>query len=468
MSSYDYLGLPGILTTKVEESDDRIVVEAETVEPRFPICCLAQQLVRNGERAHRRMINDTAHGGKPLLIMMRIRRAKCRGCGKQGIEETLPSIRPNRHMTERLYQHIAIEGLQGANTKASRRVYVSEGTVRSVLNEFIAEKLAKLEPVTPRVLGLDEKMLSRSYRAVLGNVEAGTILDLLPDRDGSVEHYLKEVIDRSKVEVFCTDMYAPYRRLWRRYLPRSVHVVDKFHVQKKATDTLDRFRNAYMKGEDEATRKRLRKTKKLFLMRAERMPDWAHAMLRKIEQQHPVLGKAYWAKERYFDLYRCTSVDEAVTYYSNWMDTLDPEIRGVFEPGCSILDDIYPAVFGYFELPMPSFTNAYVEGVNRVLQDLNSVGRGYSFEMIRGKLLLAPALHARVFRERHPGAFAYTPDIGMGSRLEDSSFLGTGIVRAYQALEQRSRRYTMVDGKYQLITETSGLGTIHCDLELAG
>jgi transposase len=41
-------------------------------------------------------------------------------------------------------------------------------------------------------------------------------------------------------------------------------------------------------------------------------------------------------------------------------------------------------IFAYFEQPI---TNAYTESVNRLAKDMNRMGRGYSFEVIRARML---------------------------------------------------------------------------------
>lgn len=55
-------------------------------------------------------------------------------------------------------------------------------------------------------------------------------------------------------------------------------------------------------------------------------------------------------------------------------------------------------VLAYFEEP---YTTGYVEAVNRVLDDLQRAGRGYSFEVIRAKLMLAERLEKRTFRGKN-------------------------------------------------------------------
>jgi len=68
-----------------------------------------RQLAPDGARANRRVINDTPHGGERTVILMKVKRAKCKACGKKGMIEKLLGIHPDRLMTNRSYEHLAQE-----------------------------------------------------------------------------------------------------------------------------------------------------------------------------------------------------------------------------------------------------------------------------------------------------------------------------------------------------------------------
>lgn len=394
----DFLGLPGLKTTLKAETAETIEVEAEATEPRFAPCCLFADLRKDGHRPNRRLVNDTPHGGKAVLVRLKVHRAKCVACGKKGIAEVLPHLRHDRHMTQRCFEHIARQCLRSTNSEVGREVHVSEGTARSILGQYLAEHMAQIERTTPRVLGLDEKTILRKPRAVLGDVENRKLLDVLPNRDWALVAFLEGLPDRERVEVFCTDMYPPYRQLWRRHLSHAAHVTDKFHVVRRANLAVDKVRAAYAATLEGRERTELRNAKRLFGMRAGDMPDWARDRLREWSLRHPVLSEAYWTKERFFELYEvCHTPTEAEHYYRHWVQTLPAQVKAVFKKHCSIQPFWMPTVLAYFDHP---YTTGYIESVNRVIDDIHRAGRGYSFDVIRGKLLLAPALEAKSFRRR--------------------------------------------------------------------
>lgn len=50
--------------------------------------------------------------------------------------------------------------------------------------------------------------------------------------------------------------------------------------------------------------------------------------------------------------------------------------------------DHYDDIFAYWDAPV-KITNAYTEGLNDLIKVSNRMGRGYSFEIIRAKMLYA-------------------------------------------------------------------------------
>jgi transposase len=88
---------------------------------------------------------------------------------------------------------------------------------------------------------------------------------------------------------------------------------------------------------------------------------------------------------------------EALTYFEHWLRTLPSSVKTAFKKYCGITPFWMPTVLAYFEHP---YTTGYIEGVNRVIDDLHRAGRGYSFDVIRGKLLLSPKLEVKTFRRR--------------------------------------------------------------------
>jgi transposase len=61
-------------------------------------------------------------------------------------------------------------------------------------------------------------------------------------------------------------------------------------------------------------------------------------------------------------------------------------VRDAFQPIIVVLDNWRPEIMAYFDHPI---TNAYSELLNNLIRVVNRLGRGYSFEALRAKILFA-------------------------------------------------------------------------------
>ncbi|UEO01153.1 transposase [Acidiferrobacter thiooxydans] len=69
-----------------------------------------------------------------------------------------------------------------------------------------------------------------------------------------------------------------------------------------------------------------------------------------------------------------------------------PEVAPAFADLVRAWEDWTPWIFGYFDHPV---TDAYTESLNSLMRVMNRLGRGYSFEALRAKILFAEGVHKR-------------------------------------------------------------------------
>jgi len=60
-------------------------------------------------------------------------------------------------------------------------------------------------------------------------------------------------------------------------------------------------------------------------------------------------------------------------------------MKAHFDPLIKAMGNWHDEVFAYFDHPI---TNAYTESLNNLIRVVSRVGRGYSFEALRAKLLI--------------------------------------------------------------------------------
>ena len=124
------------------------------------------------------------------------------------------------------------------------KLAVFEGTVRSIFRDYIneLEKAAHFE--ISQWMGIDEIHLIKP-RCVVSNIQNNTIVEILKDRNKPiVTRYLSQLKGLDQVRYVAMDMWRPYREAVETIIPGAKIVIDKFHVARMASDSLERVRKS--------------------------------------------------------------------------------------------------------------------------------------------------------------------------------------------------------------------------------
>ncbi|MGV2528063.1 UNVERIFIED_CONTAM: transposase, partial [Bacillus thuringiensis] len=108
---------------------------------------------------------------------------------------------------------------------------------------------------------------------------------------------------------------------------------------------------------------------------------------------YPELGAAYRLKEGFYGIYEGSgSKQAAIAAYAAWNKAVVPEVRDAYADLIRAFTNWQPFILNYFEHPV---TNAYTESLNSLIRVMNRLGRGYSFEALRAKILFTEGIHSR-------------------------------------------------------------------------
>ncbi len=139
-------------------------------------------------------------------------------------------------------------------TSAARLYNVSVTTVINIFDSYVIPKRKKL----PRVLCIDEVHIKSytkyPYACVLLDFETGDIIDVLRTRHKTyLNSYFEgfSIKELDNVEYAVTDLWAPYRDVIRKQMPKAKIIADAFHVITNISRILDKKRiqvmNYYLK-----------------------------------------------------------------------------------------------------------------------------------------------------------------------------------------------------------------------------
>lgn len=385
---WDLLRIEGLVSNSLEEVDGKLYVDVTTESSVVPACtCDFPAVVKHGTRVVH--FRDHPLQRQETYLRVKRQRYRCQSCGQIHLEE-LPGIDPNRNMTIRFRDQLATDGIAMKFELAGGINGVKESLVRRVFGDYAEERLRNYTFKLPRVLGMDEKVLGGHARYVVGDVENRFLLDICLSRKIlDLEAYFDQwtIFERAQVEVITQDMYWGYKTLNERYFRKATIVVDKFHVLRYADFAVMEVRKRLQQKMTNEDRIAMKKNIRLLQARPERLDDDGKWALKRVFRQHPMIETAVICKEWFYDIYRCETRAEAEKAYDAWLELLPKEMEFAFKPIISYMREKrwHQFVFNYFEHP---FTNAYVEAVNGLLDEISRAGRGYDLKTLRAKALL--------------------------------------------------------------------------------
>jgi transposase len=380
----DLLRLRSLRVRTVDESQDGYyLISADSVSG-SPSCphCSSSRAHRHGTLPQR--FADVPIHGRQVLIELDRKRYLCPSCNKTFIEQIV-DLDTKRLATARLVRHVRDQCLKKTFAQLSREVGLDDQTVKNIFSDYVAELQATVQFVTPECLGIDEIKVVGQNRAVITNVEKNTLFDLLENRNKkTLVEYFTRLPNRQAVRLLAMDMWSVYRQVADICFPGVPVVVDRFHVERMANDALERVRKAVRRGLNTRQRLKLKDDRHVLLARFDRLNLAQQSLCQSWFQEFPIIAHAHRAKEEFAAIYQAPSRSAAERLFDRWDAGLHADVQPYFRDLLHAVRSRRVDVFNYFDHPI---TNAYTESINNLIKLENRMGRGYSFEVLRARML---------------------------------------------------------------------------------
>lgn len=331
------LNLSGITVTNSEEDGPVFTIHAGCAgRPAGCLECGGQNFIGHGQ--HVQQINDLPHQGKFTCIHLTRKRYRCKDC-QTTFFHPLDWVDDDHHATKRFVDRIAALALERSFSDIAREYGINEKTVRNIFYGRYKDDIDTTQFAQPEFMGIDELDICGTGRGVVTNLSNNSAIEFLKDCSSKTfREYFEKMPNRDAVKAVSMDCTKRYKTLIHELFPKAKVVADKFHILKMADDAVDAVRTQVRKEcESKRTQLRLKQDKYVLKTREHNLEDWQRKKLDEWREMFPAIGVVYDLKEEFYPI-----------------------------------------------------TNAYTECQNGLTRAMDRLGRGYSFDALRVKLLRAP------------------------------------------------------------------------------
>ena len=380
----DILDLPGWTALEKRLDGDEYEISIEyTKHPDFCLKCgVVGRVYRHGPKVV--TYRDSPIRGRPVRLVAKLQRYRCRECSGTFLQP-VEGMEDARRMTTRCVAYVEEQCLRDSFTRLAEHVGCVEGTIRNIAQAYIERMSAEYRPPRVTWLGIDEVMLSKQLRCMITDVGNRVPVDMLKDRSKPVViAWLRAYPYRASIRGVAMDMWRPYRDAVHEVLPGVPVVVDKFHVVAMVSRGLEAVRRGMRATISLKMRRHLMRSRFLMLKRPKDLNDKDRLALDMMLRNAPDLQVAYDLKEEFACLYDLPKA-EAIQVYRAWPAKVPEHLRPAFKEILTAMSNWAPEILAFFDHPI---TNGYTEAVNGVAKVISRAGRGYSFDVLRAKVLL--------------------------------------------------------------------------------
>ena len=405
-----FLGLDRLTVTQEEEITDDYghpmkVLTCESTGPR-PACphCGGRNVYANTTRP--KMIRDIDAAGYRITLKIMARNYKCNVCGKYYTEE-VDIASPGARSTKRFTKEIGEKALNNTFDSIGAEYGMSPSTVSAVFRDWVNSRdddhFDSMR--CPRVLGIDEAHLcpeghtgpDDGMRGIFVDVENSKIIDITRDRyKATVISWLKHIRDNDNLEIVTMDMWDGYRQaVYEVFGDRVKVVIDRFHVIQELISQMQKCRNNIYDHLPEGSLRNHKNNLSLLKTNLEDLDDEMKRQLNRLFVVAPDIKLCYGLKESFRSIYRCETRAQAEEAFERWAASIPN--NDDFKPFKSMVKTVrkyHKEIFNFFECER--VTNAITESLNSIVKKINRFGNGYSFDVLRAKILFGAGRRAYV------------------------------------------------------------------------
>ena len=345
--------------------------------------CGSAHIVKH--KKHDRMVRDLNEYEHRVGIVIHGHRYQCKDCGNTFGEE-LNCVDKSGRLTKRLITKIQLESFDKTFKDIADEYGISQPSVKRLFEDYVDELSESYTLYSPQVLGIDEVHLHSQYCGVFVDVLGQKVIEMTENRNKvTVKKFLESLPESHKIQCVTMDMWQPYKDAVTDVLGDVPIVIDKFHIIKELNKALEDIRRTLRKDMEKESRVSLKNMRFLFLTGGENLTPRQSKQLDTLLEAYPQFQTPYLLKEAFRNIYQFAKTRaEAEKQYAEWVQANADEDCHAFDGFISTVANWHTEIFNYFD---NRYTNAQTESLNNVIREVDRAGRGYTFPVLRAKIL---------------------------------------------------------------------------------
>lgn len=323
-------------------------------------------------------LNGYDFAGMRVELRYRIRRVDCRRCGVQ--TELVPWAEPSSGFTRDFEDAVALLAQGTDKTTVSELMGIAWETVGNIVRRVLERRgpTDLLDGLTR--IGIDEISYKRHHHyltVVTDHAQRRVVWVGVGRSKETLSNFFSALGKEraAKLELVSLDMLQSYIDVTREHAPQATLVFDRFHLQRKAQEAVDKVRREEVREQRGAEEgKALKKTRWALLKRPWNVNVEESRKLADVQRENRRLYRAYLLKETLCDILDRRQPNVAKERLLDWMAWAQ---RSRLEPFRKLGGTIARHFDGIVEYVRTRLTNAVSEGMNSKIR--TSTKRAYGF-----------------------------------------------------------------------------------------
>lgn len=370
-----------VVRVELKPTEEQVEVWVETSERRAPCPVCGKLCPEHDTRSRRWRHLDTCQFETILCASVpRVR------CPEHGVKQIAVPWADRGSRFTALFEAWVLRWLQEASISAVAEQFslswnVIDGIQRRAVRRGLKRRILEESEQLPRRLGIDETSFQKrhEYVTVVSDQQQNRVVHVGDGRtSAAVCEYLEPFSEqqRKQVETVAMDMCAAYISAAEEKIPQAERKIcfDKFHMAQHLSKAIDQVRREEHKRLLQQGDSPLKKTRFLWLQRAETLPPERQQALAALVPVAKRTARAWAIKEAAMEVWRYRSRGWARKALLRWYSWA---IRSQLEPIKRVARMIKRHLEGIVNAIYHGVTNARAEGINSRIQWIKYTARGF-------------------------------------------------------------------------------------------